>query len=254
MNKILCVLSLLFIVGCNNKYNDGIKLLNENKYRDAITVLKEVEPNNNNYSEAQMNIYYAEYLLSVNLIKENKLDSAIIELSNINKNSSNYNKSQSAINYCKALKSLERKDKTEALNLLSKVNSESEFYEDATIKTSEIKKTLNITFRDFAKTFIEKAFSSPEMLSNYSEETILTSSILGNFNSTAFKEFKALIDNRKFYKKHKIKDSQIYMYCIITDYDPKGSEQGMQLHFKSYIDSQTGTKTWKLFKIIYEGC
>jgi hypothetical protein len=119
------------------------------------------------------------------------------------------------------------------------------------------KDSINIkerTFQDFAKIFMSEAFSSPEKLSEFSENTIFTSSILGNFKSTPLKEFKELTYNRKFYKKHRIKKNLIYIYSIITDYDPKGSELGMNLYFREYNQPETGIKTWKLYKIVYEGC
>ena len=50
-------------------------------------------------------------------------------------------------------------------------------------------------------------------------------------------------------KKYRVSKNIIYLYDINYEYDDKGYELGMQLHFKKNTDGN-----WKLFKILYEGC
>lgn len=51
------------------------------------------------------------------------------------------------------------------------------------------------------------------------------------------------------YNKYSINNNMIYVYGIITEYDPKGTKQGMKLYFRKDTNND-----WKLFKIEYEGC
>lgn len=109
-----------------------------------------------------------------------------------------------------------------------------------------------LTFNDFAKTFMNEAFDSPTLLSKYSEDKITTTSIEGTNTTTPQKEFKDIKRFRKLYPKYLIKKAQIYIYGTIYEYDPKGTKEGMTLFFKEYSQAEKSSKIWKLYKIAYE--
>lgn len=107
-----------------------------------------------------------------------------------------------------------------------------------------------ISFEEFANTFMSDGFNSSNNFSFYSERSIMTVSIEGNIKTSPSKEYKEVKRWRDdLYDKYSVNENSIYIYGIIYEYQPEGSEQGMTFFFRKNND-----KEWKLFKIEYEGC
>jgi len=123
----------------------------------------------------------------------------------------------------------------------NKVTSETENY---------LSSLTDISFEEFADGFMLNAFQSIDDFSIYSEKSINIISCEGNSRSNATQEFNELKRwTDEVYDQYSVKENMIYIFGIITEHDPNGTIQGMQLFFR-----KDKNDNWKLYKIEYEGC
>ncbi len=103
------------------------------------------------------------------------------------------------------------------------------------------------SFPEFAKNYLNNIFNSNTFFIDNSESLIMTSSMDDINYVLPGNEYSSILYYKN--KKYRVSKNIIYLYDINYEYDDKGSELGMQLHFKKNTDGN-----WKLFKILYEGC
>ncbi len=103
------------------------------------------------------------------------------------------------------------------------------------------------TFQEFAKDFLTNAFGSKSYFLEHSEGQVISSGIDGDDYIQATQTYESILSLKNF--RSKVRKNEIYLYEVIYEYDPKGSEQGVTLHFRKDSDNQ-----WKLWKMSYDGC
>lgn len=114
-------------------------------------------------------------------------------------------------------------------------------------ENTQYKKLKANYFPVFAKNFLDNVFDSKAFFIENSDFYI-TSSVMDDNNSVlAENEYSSILNYKN--KKSRISNNIIYLYETIYEYDPKGSEQGIQLYFKKNSNGE-----WKLSMIMYEGC
>jgi len=131
------------------------------------------------------------------------------------------------------------------------LNSGVSFSNKVTSETENYSSNLtDLTFEEFADDFILNAFQSIDNFTIYSEKSFKIISCEGNSRSNASQEFNELKRwTDEVYDQYSVKENMIYIFGIITEHDPNGTIQGMQLFFR-----KDKNDNWKLYKIEYEGC
>lgn len=102
-------------------------------------------------------------------------------------------------------------------------------------------------FPAFAKVFLDNVFDSKTFFIENSEHSLMRSSIEGDNLVLSESEYSSIQSFKN--KKSRVSNNIIYLYETIYEYDPKGSDQGIQLYFRKNSNGE-----WKLSKIVYEGC
>jgi len=102
-------------------------------------------------------------------------------------------------------------------------------------------------FPVFARNFLDNVFDSKTFFIENSEQFLMRSSIEGDNFVMSESEYSSIQNFKN--KKSRVSNNIIYLYETIYEYDPKGSDQGIQLYF-----SKNSSGEWKLIKIMYEGC